>query len=67
MSESDTIDVPGDGEVRARKGTSTAELAGGLSFWHKKYQTAWRDGFFTASVLWSVLGLSTVVIYHYFG
>lgn len=47
MSEQnlETFDIPGIGELRARPGTSTAELAGAVKYWHDKYQKARLDGF----------------------
>ena len=43
--EYENIDLPGIGEVRARRGTSTVELAGAVKYWHDKYITAHRSGF----------------------
>lgn len=55
-------DIEGVGEIRARAGTSTSELAGAASFWQKqarlaqsKNATAWRDGFLTAVVSTSLI------------
>lgn len=67
MSDNETFDLPGVGELRSRRGTSTAELAGMAAFWHKRSIKSWRDGFFTASVMWFTLGFITLVSYHYFG
>lgn len=58
MEERTVNDIPGVGEVRARAGTSTAELAGAAKFWHDKYQTAWRDGALAASL---VIGLAGII------
>lgn len=40
----ETVEVPGVGEVRGRPGTSTIELAGAASYWHKRWKTAYVDG-----------------------
>lgn len=65
MAENDArevFDIPGVGEIRARPGTSTAELAGAVTYWHRKYEKEvkrpWRDGFLTACVS---LGLAAIV------
>ena len=55
--EYENFDVPGVGEVRARKGTSTAELAGAVKFWHDKYQSARLDGFIGGSVFTLLVSL----------
>jgi len=47
--EYETLDLPGVGELRARKGTSTLELAGAVKFWHDKYNSARLDGFIGGS------------------
>lgn len=46
----ETTEVPGVGEIRARVGTSTLELAGAVKHWHDKYQSARIDGFIGGSV-----------------
>ncbi len=43
--EYESYDLPAVGEVRARSGTSTAELAGAVKVWYDRYQTARKDGF----------------------
>ena len=48
--EFETVDVPGVGELKARIGTSTLELAGAVKFWHDKYQSARLDGFIGGAV-----------------
>lgn len=35
----ETFEIPGVGELKARQGTSTAELAGAVKYWHDRYQT----------------------------
>jgi len=55
--ESETFDIPGVGELRARPGTSTAELAGAVKVWHDKYQVAHKTGFIDGAV-----GASAVII-----
>lgn len=65
MDERTVNDIPGVGEVRARAGTSTAELAGAAKFWHDKYQTAWRDGFISASLVGSLVGIGAYLAIHF--
>lgn len=43
--ELESFDIPAVGEVKARPGTSTHELAGAVKYWHDKSKTASRDGF----------------------
>ncbi len=40
----ESFDIPGVGELRARPGTSTAELAGAVDYWHKKAKASYADG-----------------------
>lgn len=56
MEERQVFELPGAGEVRARVGTSTHELAGAVKFWHDKYGHAWRDGFVSACVVFGLAG-----------
>lgn len=65
QSEYETIDVPAVGEVRARVGTSTLELAGGIKYWHDKYRSARKDGFIAASFLIITAEVVLGIIYHY--
>lgn len=70
MSEGyETNEVPGVGEIRARKGTSTSELAGAAHYWSSKYAAAhkdgWRAGFFTACVFLGTLALAASAAIHY--
>jgi hypothetical protein len=44
IAERLSFDVPGVGEIRARPGTSIAELAGAISYWHTKAQEAYGNG-----------------------
>jgi hypothetical protein len=46
----ETHDLPGIGNVRARRGTSTVELAGAVKYWHDKCVSARRDGFLGGAV-----------------
>ena len=62
--ERDTYDIPGIGEFKARRGTSTAELAGAAAFWHKKYQTSFREGFLTACVCLGLAGIAAGAAIH---
>lgn len=50
----DVFDLPGIGEFQAREGTSTHELAGAVKFWHDKYQSARREGF------WGGVGITSI-------
>lgn len=57
-------EVPGLGDVRARVGTSTAELAGAAKFWHEKSKVAWRNGFACAvSLCAAVAAIATYVLH----
>jgi len=65
--EFESFEVPGVGEVRARAGTSTVELAGAVKYWHDKYKDeveSVRVAAFTAGVaLTSLFGLIGGAIY----
>ena len=61
----DVNSVPGVGEIRARRGTSTVELAGAAAFWHKKYQSARLDGFLAAASLIAFLEIASGIVYYY--
>lgn len=50
LSESEVFDIPGVGELPARKGTSTYELAGAVKVWHDKYQKAHKSGVIDGAV-----------------
>jgi hypothetical protein len=67
--ESETFDIPGVGELRARPGTSTAELAGAVKVWHDKYQKAHQsgriDGAIAASGLIFIVELLATGLYFY--
>jgi hypothetical protein len=77
VKERKSYEVPGVGELMARPGTSTAELAGAASFWYKKYQTAYsdgaesarskalKDGFIAATTLIAALEFAAFLIYHW--
>ena len=43
-TESESFNLPAVGELRARPGTATHELAGGMKYWHDKAKTARLDG-----------------------
>lgn len=62
--ERESFDIPGIGEIRARKGTSTAELAGAAAFWHNKYKSAWKDGFVTALLAIGTIGIAAGTVIH---
>jgi hypothetical protein len=62
--ERDTFDIPGIGEFKARRGTSTAELAGAAAFWHQKSKSAWRDGFLSACVVLGLAGITAGAAIH---
>ncbi len=62
--EYETIELPGAGEIRARKGTSTLELAGAAKHWYDRYQTARIDGI-VAGASYVVMGeLVAAAIYY---
>lgn len=60
----ETIEVPGVGEIRAREGTSTLELAGAVKFWHDKYQSARLDGFVGGSVFTLMFCICSFGVYY---
>jgi len=62
--EYENYEVPGVGEVRARLGTSTAELAGAVKFWHDKYNSARTDGFIAGVVFSGLFGLLCYAAYY---
>lgn len=62
----ETIEVPGVGELRARPGTSTLELAGAVKVWHDRYQHARLDGFIGGASLVSMIGLLSALGYYLF-
>lgn len=62
----ETIELPGVGEVRARPGTSTLELAGAAKYWHDKCQSARHDGALGGAALILMIDLLAVGIYFYF-
>lgn len=68
MSENyETVELPGVGEIRARPGTSTFELAGAAKFWHDKCQSARRDGFLggvTFTTLFFIFALVGYYLFH---
>ena len=59
----DVIELPGVGEIRARPGTSTMELAGAASFWAKKYKSARKDGFVAGVTLMATLNILCLIAY----
>lgn len=68
MSEQnlETFDIPGIGELRARPGTSTAELAGAVKYWHDKAQSARWDGFIAGGSFSFMVTLVGFALYHLF-
>lgn len=63
----ESFEIPGVGELKARKGTSTAELAGAVKYWHDRYNTevvSVRLAAFTGGVaLTAFIGLIGTAIY----
>lgn len=59
-----TVDLPGPGEIRARKGTSTLELAGAAKHWHDKSKSAYIDGFTGGGVVGVLISLATFGVYY---
>ncbi len=64
MEERQSFSIPAVGDVRARLGTSTAELAGAAKFWHDKSKHAWRDGFISACVVLGIAGIAAGATIH---
>ena len=56
-------DLPGVGELRARRGTSTAELAGMAKHWHDKAKSAYIDGFAAGGVFMLLVSAVGASIY----
>ncbi len=65
MSESsyENVELPGVGEIRARAGTSTIELAGAAKHWYDKCQTARIDGFIAGAGIVFLLDILCVGMY----
>jgi hypothetical protein len=61
----ETVDVPAVGEIRARAGTSTIELAGAVKVWHDKYQTAYFHGFVRGAFAIAALDLVAALLYYF--
>lgn len=62
-----SVDLPGVGEVRARPGTSTLELAGAAKHWHDKYQSVMRrKGSAFMGGVFSVVIIEAVILAVYF-
>lgn len=60
----ESVDLPGVGEIRARPGTSTLELAGAAKHWHNKYKSAKIDGFISGASLVVILEVVIVAAYY---
>jgi len=70
-NELESIDIPGIGEVRARPGTSTIELAGAAKHWFDKHQallnridTSRREGFIGGVFFSGISFAVTFAIYY---
>lgn len=61
------FELPGIGEVRAREGTSTAELAGAVKYWHDKYQSARKSGFIDGAILTAFISICSFGVYYLLG
>jgi hypothetical protein len=61
----ETVELPGVGEIRARAGTSTLELAGAAKFWYDKYQSARTDGFIGGVSLVCIVELVLGTAYYF--
>jgi len=61
----ETLELPGVGEIRARRGTSTLELAGAVKHWHDRAKTAYIDGFVGGSVVTALVSIAGGLAYHY--
>ncbi len=58
----ESFEVPGVGEILARPGTSTAELAGAVKYWHTKATEAYANGLEVGKSLGRRDGASTVIM-----
>lgn len=61
-----TVEVPGFGEIKARRGTSTVELAGAVKVWHDKAMSGRIDGFISGAATVFMLDLLIAGLYFYF-
>lgn len=59
----ESVELPGVGEIRARKGTSTIELAGAAKYWYDKHKSAFVDGFAGGAVAVLLLELLAGGVY----
>ncbi len=71
LPERDTFDLKGVGELKARPGTATHELAGMAKYWSDKYKnveteivSARRTGFLGGVVFATLTFLVSFAIYH---
>ena len=62
--EYQTIEVPGVGELRARVGTSTLELAGAVKVWHDKARSARVDGFISGAAFGIMFSVCSFGMYY---
>lgn len=61
------FELPGIGEIRAREGTSTVELAGAVKFWHDKYKSARTDGFIGGVAFSTMFAICSFGAYYLLG
>ncbi len=68
----ETMDLPGVGEIRPRRGTAVHELAGGIRFWHdrakfweKKYANARNGGLLAGLALSLATAAVAYVVCHF--
>ncbi len=61
----DAFELPGIGDITAREGTSTHELAGAVKFWHDKAKTAYIDGFAAGGILTAIFSIVAGATYYY--
>ncbi len=63
----DSFELPGVGELKARSGTSTHELAGAVKYWHDRYkrevETVRSSAFIAGVAMTSLVGLIGTAIY----
>ena len=62
----ESVEIPGVGEVRARPGTSTLELAGAVKHWHDKYQVAHKAGLINGVTIIAAVEVCAAALYYAF-
>jgi hypothetical protein len=59
----EVVNLPAVGEIKGRPGTSTMELAGMASYWHKKFLSARKEGRIEGATALAALCLVAEAVY----